>query len=111
MSGLYYGSIPEEKIEEHFKKVDVSSWSYSHLAEANYFATLSSNRKNALSEFIDQEPNLNYELTHFFVLYEGELIFESYDNFAINNFYSNLFQDSDLNYFRSKGMSIEVNAK
>lgn len=109
--GLYYGSIPENTVKKYFEKVEANSWSYSHLADANYFTLLSSSKKSALSKFVDQEPNLNYELTHFFVLHEGKLIFESYDNFATNNCYSNFFNKSDLHYFQDNGMKIDTNTE
>lgn len=110
IDGLHYGFVSDELIDKHFRKTGTIK-DKSFVAGFNYFLQLTSDTNKALRKLLHEEQNLINELTHLAVFHYNEKIFESYDNFSINICYTNIFSQSDLNHFRSKGIDLELKSK
>lgn len=110
VDGFEYGFVSDNIVKDYFNKANFS-WIYPNKVEPNFYTILTSSKKRELISLLDIEVNLVYEFLHFYIKYKEKVIFESYDRFSLNWFNEDLLSKDDLNYFRSKGMSMTVNTK
>ncbi len=92
---------------DNFKKIFPTLSNSDRIKTIKYIIPLESRLRNILTSILEKErEKFIYELTHFYIDYNGETVLTSYDNMEIIQIKSNIFLSEE--YIRERFKSLEI---